>query len=68
MERKVARHRCLQRQQHERGLFGAQAHSGDLIMVRDDLFGQNQIGLQQSLGGPFHRDAGHAAHLSQLRC
>ena len=36
-------------------------------MVRDDLFGQHQIGLQQRLGGAFHRDAGHAAHLSQLR-
>ena len=41
----VARHRCLQREQHECLLLRAGAEIGDLLVVGDDLFGEHQIGL-----------------------
>ena len=53
----VTGHRRLQCQQHERGLLGAGAHRDDLLVVGDDLLGQHQIGLQQSLRRAFHRNA-----------
>jgi hypothetical protein len=57
--------RRLQRQQHEGVLLGACAHRGDLLVIGDDLLGQYQVGVQQSLGGSLHGDAGQAAHLAE---
>ena len=62
----VSGDRRLQRQQHERGLLGARAHRGDLLVVGDDLLGQHQIGLQQGLGCALHRRTCQPAHLAEL--
>ena len=56
----------LKRQQDERGLLGACAHSGDLLVVGDHLFGEHQIGLQQGLGRALHRHTRQPAHLTEL--
>jgi hypothetical protein len=52
-------------QQHECRFFGAFTHPDQLVVVGDDLFGHDQIGLQQGVRRPLRRHPRQTTHLAQ---
>ena len=66
IDAKVAGDGRLQGEQHESALLGLGAQLGDLLVVGDDLLGEDQVGLQQRLRCPLHRGTGQPAHLAEL--
>ena len=51
---------------HKRILLGGGAHCGDFVVVAENLFGQNQIRLQQGLGCVLHGNPGQPAHFPEV--
>ena len=57
-------HWSLQGQQHKSSLLGSGLHLRQAFVVGDHRLGKIQVGLQQRVRGPFHRQPGQSAHLA----
>ena len=61
----VAGDRTLQREKCECLLFTHSTEFGDLVVLFDHHLREREVGLEQGLGGPFHRRSGEPGHFAE---